>query len=150
MYHQKLPAKYTVFKKKINARDINQKAAAMGRSEVSIFLFVSFSIHALWEAFISLSEKAQIELLGSLASVGRNNGGESDDFDVGNETDDVHMGDETEFKPPPKGYNGNHSSAAACNRGKRGRSKHANHRKAAVNLLYAGDDLVETSTEAFG
>ncbi len=115
---------------------------------VSIARSLFFSIRAVWDAFISLSEKKQIELLGTLASsVDVSNSDDDDNHDNNNNEDDVDLGDDVAIKPPPRGYNNrNH----ARRHGSKGRSRRENRRKAAVQLQGTGENFSETTFEAFG
>ncbi|VDD81481.1 unnamed protein product [Mesocestoides corti] len=98
-----------------------------------------FFIRAVWDAFIALSERKQIELLGALDN--RPVSGDDDD-DLNYE--DVDMGDEMAAVRPPRNYNNCAS----------GRSRHGNRRrcrrKPAVRLEGIKEDPSEEAMDAFG
>ncbi|KAH9282482.1 hypothetical protein ECG_03810 [Echinococcus granulosus] len=99
-------------------------------------LFVDADIREIWDAFISLSETKQIELLGNLSSQS-----------AFGDDDDVDMGDDVVTHPPPKNYNnasGNNNSSRQ-RRGNKGRPR----RRPVVHLEPIFEDPLETSVEAF-
>uniref|UniRef100_A0A5K3EXM1 R3H-assoc domain-containing protein n=1 Tax=Mesocestoides corti TaxID=53468 RepID=A0A5K3EXM1_MESCO len=102
-------------------------------------LFEDEDIRAVWDAFIALSERKQIELLGALDN--RPVSGDDDD-DLNYE--DVDMGDEMAAVRPPRNYNNCAS----------GRSRHGNRRrcrrKPAVRLEGIKEDPSEEAMDAFG
>ncbi|KAL5963411.1 hypothetical protein TSMEX_008853, partial [Taenia solium] len=93
-----------------------------------------FNIREVWDAFISLSETEQIELLGSLASHSAFS------------NDDVDMGNDMATHPPPRNYNNanRRNSGGRQRRRNKGRSR----RRPVVHLEPISEDPMETSLDA--
>ncbi|VDK22441.1 unnamed protein product [Taenia asiatica] len=113
-----------------NRWEIQQKY----KQENHLFGSSSSSIREVWDAFISLSETEQIELLGSLAS--------HSDFS----NDDVDMGNDMATHPPPRNYNNanRNNSGGRQRRRNKGRSR----RRPVVHLEPISEDPMETSLDA--
>lgn len=94
------------------------------------------SIREVWDAFISLSETEQIELLGSLTS--------HSDFSI---DDDVDMGDDLATHPPPRNYNSSNRNNSGGRR--RRRNKGRSRRRPVVHLEPISEDPMEMSVDAF-
>ncbi|KAL5109860.1 hypothetical protein TcWFU_001849 [Taenia crassiceps] len=99
-------------------------------------LFEDADIREIWDAFISLSETEQIEVLGSLASHSA--------FGV---DDDVDMGDDMATHPPPRNYN-NANKNNSCGRQRR-RHKGRSRRRPVVHLEPISEDPMEALVDAF-
>ncbi|VDM18308.1 unnamed protein product [Hydatigera taeniaeformis] len=95
-----------------------------------------FNIREIWDAFISLSETEQIELLGSLAS----HSAFSNDFDV-------DMGNGMAAHPSPRNYN-NANRNNSCGRQRR-KNKGRSRQRPVVHLEPIFEDPMEMSIDAF-